>query len=413
MSLVFERPYEFVPPIRRNFWPWLVQSLRLYDRHLRKNEGVIDSEIRHLDRFKASLDAGHGIVLAPNHCRYADPLILGWPARELGIHVHAMASWHLFNQNRFESFALRAMGAFSVFREGNDRQSIETAVDVLVKGTRPLILFPEGTMNRTNDSLKPLLDGVAFIARTAAKRRQKKLAEQNGNADVGSGKVVIHPVGIKYLCIGDIEQWAHRQLDEFEKQLGWTHMPERDVRHRTIQLAEAQLALKEAQYFGRSQNGDLPTRRDALIEHLLAITESEMKLDNASSDVRERVRQIRTAVSTRFFDTETKPEEKRQLRRFVVAADLAQAISSFPDNYVMAGQATDTRIVETIQRLQETVTGKADQSMPLKAVIEFAPAIEVSPKRPPRGEPDPVMQSLTSSLEDMLERLAKEARPVA
>ena len=179
MSLVFERPYEFVPPIRRTFWPWLVQSLRLYDRHLRKNEGVIECEMRHLDRLKESIDAGHGIVLAPNHCRYADPLILGWPARKLGVHVHAMASWHLFNQNWFESFALRAMGAFSVFREGNDRQSIETAVEVLVQGKRPLILFPEGTMNRTNDSLKPLLDGVAFIARTAAKRR----AKENGRAE--------------------------------------------------------------------------------------------------------------------------------------------------------------------------------------------------------------------------------------
>ena len=323
-----------------------------------------------------------------------------------------MASWHLFNQNRFESFALRAMGAFSVFREGNDRQSIETAVDVLVTGQRPLILFPEGTMNRTNDSLKPLLDGVAFIARTAAKRRQKKLAEENGNGAAGSGKVVIHPVGIKYLCIGDTEQWAHDQLDTFEKQLGWTHMPKRDLRLRTIQLAEAQLALKEAQYFGRSQNGDLPTRRDALIEHLLACTESEMKLESCSCEVRERVRQIRSTVSARFFDPETAADEKRDLRRFVVAADLAQAISSFPDNYVMAGEATDTRIVETIQRLQETVHGKADQTMPLKAVIEFAPAIEVSPKRPPRGEPDPVMQSLTTSLEEMLERLSKEARPM-
>ncbi|MEL6108627.1 MAG: lysophospholipid acyltransferase family protein [Planctomycetota bacterium] len=412
MSLVFERPYEFVPPIKRTFWPWLVQRLRLYDRHLRKNEGVIDFEIRHLERLKSSLDAGHGIILAPNHCRYADPLILGWVARELGIHVHAMASWHLFNQNRFETFALRAMGAFSVFREGNDRQSIEMAVNVLVEGVRPLILFPEGTMNRTNDSLKPLLDGVAFIARTAAKRRQKRLTESNGNGSAKGGKVVIHPVGIKYLCVGDIDQWAHQQLDTFEKQLGWSHMPKRDIRRRTIQLAEAQLALKEAQYFGRSQNGDLPTRRDALIEHLLEITEAEMELETDSSDVRERVRQIRSAVSSRFFDTETAAESKRNLRRHVVAADLAQAISSFPDNYVMAGEATDTRIVETIQRLQETVHGKADQSMPLKAVMEFAPAIGVSPKRPPRGEPDPVMQSLTESLEEMLERLAHEAKPM-
>ena len=410
-SVVFERPYQFVPPIRSKFWPWLVQRLRLYDRHLRKQEGVVDYEVRNLDLLKESIQAGHGIVLAPNHCRYADPLVLGWPARELGVNVHAMASWHLFNQNWFETFAIRRMGGFSVFREGNDRQSLETAIDILIDGKRPLILFPEGTLNRTNDSLKPLLDGVAFIARTAAKRRAKRLADAETRDQAGSGDVVIHPVAIKYLCVGEIDSWAHEQLGVFERQLGWNYMPKRDVRIRTVQLAEGLLALKEVQYYRESRSGDLPSRRDNLIEHLLTVTEEEMELEKPSDEVRERVRQIRSTASARYFEAPS-PELEQTMRRFISAADLAQDLSSFPDNYLMADHATDTRIVETIQRMQESVNGFSVNTIPLKAVIDFAPAIPVDTKRPPRGEADPLMTSLQTAIEEKLVKLASEARKI-
>ena len=182
MTVILDRPYEFVPPYHGNLWPTMIQKLRLIDRHLAGREGVISYELRHSDRFVESLAAGHGILLAPNHCRYADPIVLGWLAREVNTHLFAMASWHLFNTTPFEAFALRRMGAFSIYREGNDRQAIETAITTLVTGERPLVIFPEGTTNRTNDLLKPLLDGVTFIARTAAKKRAKQVtAKKQGS----------------------------------------------------------------------------------------------------------------------------------------------------------------------------------------------------------------------------------------
>jgi 1-acyl-sn-glycerol-3-phosphate acyltransferase len=411
MTVVFERPYQFVPPIRSTWWPWLIQRLRLYDRYLKRKEGVVDYELRQIDWLKQSVDADHGVLLAPNHCRYADPLVLGWPARHLGIHVHAMASWHLFNEGKFDAFAIRRMGGFSVFREGNDRQSLETAIDILVDGGRPLIVFPEGTTNRTNDQLKPLLDGVAFIARTAAKRRIKRHTESGGR-DFGSGRVVVHPVGIKYLCLEPIDDWAHRQLDDFEKRLGWKLMPRRELLPRTLQLAEALLTLREVQYLGRSQGGDLPDRRDALIEHVLTATEAAMKLSQPGDDVRDRVRQIRSIALTRYFENHPDPQLEQQLRRHVMAADFAQDLSSYPTEYLMPEQATDTRVVETIQRMQESVYGKADHSIPLKAVIRFDAAIEVDTARPPRGVRDPLMQQLEDRLTTMIGELSGEARPL-
>ncbi len=171
MTVVFDRPYKFVPPHRGNGWPWIIQTFRLYDGYLRKKEGVVSQESRGLQYVHDAMRRGDGILLAPNHCRYADPLVLGHPARELNTYLYAMASWHLFNQGWFDAFAVQKMGAFSVYREGPDRQSLETAIDILANAERPLILFPEGTTNRTNDVLKPLLDGITFIARSAARRR--------------------------------------------------------------------------------------------------------------------------------------------------------------------------------------------------------------------------------------------------
>src|SRR5690606_18357668 len=103
-----------------------------------------------------------------------------------------------------DRFAIPKMGGFSIWREGLDRQSLDMAVELLAEARRPLLVFPEGTTNRTNDSLQPLLDGVLFIARTALRRREK--------AD--GGAVVIHPVGIKYVFQGDIVAWSDRYLRE-------------------------------------------------------------------------------------------------------------------------------------------------------------------------------------------------------
>src|SRR3970282_234877 len=102
-----------------------------------------------------------------------DPIVMGFLARHVACYMFAMASWHLFNQDRFTAWAIQKMGGFSVYREGMDRQAIQTAIDILAQARRPLILFPEGTVTRTNDRLGALLDGVSFIARSAARKRQR------------------------------------------------------------------------------------------------------------------------------------------------------------------------------------------------------------------------------------------------
>lgn len=400
MTVVLDRPYQFVPPHRGDLWPAFIQTFRIVDHYLKKKEGVVSYEIRDLHHWQSSIDRGDGILLTPNHCRYADPLVMGWPARELGMHLYAMASWHLFNKSAMDSFAIRKMGAFSINREGTDRQSLETAIEILTTAQRPLIIFPEGTTNRTNDVLKPLLDGVTFIARSAARRRAKACG----------GQVVMHPIALKYLCVNDIAPWADRQLAPIEQRLGWRSQSHQPILNRVLRLAEAMLSLKEIEHVGQSQSGGLPERRDSLIQFLLEKTEQQLQIVPTKDDVRSRVRTIRSEVVTRFFASGITPETRGQLRAYVESAELAQELLSYPDCYLQSDQVTDTRIVETIQRMQEALHGKADSNVPLRVLIQCDQPIIVPPEKAPRGDQDPLMTMLGQRLNKMLESLSKEAR---
>ncbi len=401
MTVIVEKPYRFVPPHRGNLWPSFIQTFRLVDRYLAKHDGVVAHECRHLQRLADSLAAGDSILLTPNHCRYADPLVLGWPARELRTHLYAMASWHLFARSPLQAFAIQKMGGFSIFREGTDRQSLETAVDILTTAERPLVLFPEGTTNRTNDVLQPLLEGVAFIARTAAKRR----AKQSG------GRVVIHPIAIKYLFLGDIQEWGDRVASKLEERLGWRPTHHLPLLSRIARLAEAILAIHEVRYLGKPTAQPLARRRDALVEHLLSTVEAEFAVvADRSGGPLGRVRKLRSKLTAALANCSA--EQKEQLYHLIDAVELSQQLYSFPDRYLFQFPTTDTQILETLERMEEGLMGRVDNPGPLKAVIEIGEAIVVPEDRPPRGTADPLMTAIEHSLGEMLGRLALEANLV-
>src|SRR5438132_6062473 len=121
--------------------------------------------------------------------------------------IHTMASWHLFVESRLKSWLLRRIGGFSIFREGRDREALRTAIGILVEAKRPLVIFPEGMITRTNDRLGPLREGTAFIARAAAKQRARATPP---------GQVVIHPVALKYFFEGDLAKSVDPVLEMIE-----------------------------------------------------------------------------------------------------------------------------------------------------------------------------------------------------
>ena len=403
MSVVFDRPYEFIPRHRGNWWPSFIKYARLADFYLAKKEGVVSIETRHAERLSASAKQGHGVIVAPNHCRYADPLVMAGPVRAAKLNFYAMASWHLFNKGKFDSFAMRKCGAFSLHREGTDRKSLDTAIEILSTAERPLLMFPEGMTFRTNDQLRPFLDGLSFIARTAARRRAKQ---------VDGGKVVAHSMAIKYLCKIDCTGWAREQLNGLERHFCFRKMLKSDdLIVRTIRIADAMLAMSETEYLGAPVIGDPQVRCESLAHNLLSQAEANLGLTPADTkDIHERSRMIRSQVANQYFEADDLNLQRR-LRDDAMCADLAQEYTAYSHNYLLSPDVTDTRVVETIQRLQERIYGKANRKIPLHCVIDIGEAIEIPAAKAPRSVLDPVLSDIHTQLFGMLERLAAEARP--
>ena len=67
---------------------------------------------------------------AVNQCRPADPTVVAELCHQVGVSGHTMASWHLFKQGWLQRFILRRVGAFSVYREGLDRQALQAGIEI-------------------------------------------------------------------------------------------------------------------------------------------------------------------------------------------------------------------------------------------------------------------------------------------
>lgn len=398
-DVIVEEPYEFVPPVDSLIWPkivsWLVPSF------IRRTYGVHSIETRDAEKMKESVDAGHGVLVAPNHSRLSDPLNFGGLVDTIGRPMHALASWHLFKKDWVSRFMLRRIGAFSLYREGADRKALETAIDILVKGHRPLVVFPEGAVSRHNDVLMPFMDGVAFIARTAAKRRDK--AAHNGG-------VVIHPVAIRYFFRGDLEKSVLPVLEEIESHFAWYPQDNKSLIERIRQIGQALLSLKEIEYFGYARTGDFYERVDNLIEDVLVKLEEKWKIREPEPGVVARVKNIRAAILPGLIHDSLTEEEKHQRRKELAACFYVQQMSHYPRNYIRVSQKNvPEHILETVERFEEDFTNRLTVHGPLHAVVQVGDAIRVPPDRAPRGETDPLMVQTRASLTDMLHKLADES----
>ena len=69
---------------------------------------------------------------------------------------------------------------------------------------------------------------------------------------------------------------------------------------------------------------------------------------------------------------------------------LAQQLYHYPPDYIADG-TPDDRIIETIERFEEDLTGKVTVHGPVELHVTVGDAIEVSTAREARGESDPLM----------------------
>jgi len=371
--------------------------------YLRKSAGIHSVECRHVERLKASLAAGHSIMLAPNHCRACDPVVLGVLGMEAGCHLFAMASWHVFKQSRFQTFMTRRMGAFSLLREGNDRQAIETAIDIMVSKRRPLIVFPEGGMTRHNDIIEEMMDGPSFIARQVAKRLKKE-GKPSG--------VVIHPVAIRYAFQGDLNATLGPDLDTLETSLSWQPQRHLSLVDRIGRVGKAMLSLKEIEVDVTPTSSNLYERAEKLVEDVLARLEEKWGVKDTSGNPMTRVKRVRTVILPDMMAGKVTPEERERRWGDLTALYHVHNISHYPRDYILREKNYPERVVETVERLQEDFTDVMRVHEPFHAVIQVGEAIPVGTERVRDELGDPVMAEVRRQLQTMISEMAAERTAV-
>ena len=110
---------------------------------------------------KRNMPKKGGVIVAPNHASYLDPIFVGIGSSRL---LNYMARETLF-KNFFFGRLIRTTGAFPIKRNFHDLGAIKEAIRRLKKG-KPVLIFPEATRT-TDGNLQPVKGGISFLAHSA------------------------------------------------------------------------------------------------------------------------------------------------------------------------------------------------------------------------------------------------------
>ncbi len=386
-------PYTFRPP---NLQPWLRPLGLAVNRavHLSRKYRIGRIEEEGFQRVRELNEAGHAVLLAPNHSDHSDPHVIMEIAARHGMRALFMAARELFEVHPVATWALQSMGVFSVDRDGPDLSAIKTAITLLEKGDDPLVIFPEGEIYHHHRRLDPLNEGVSSILLKAAAR-------------MTAGKsAYLVPVGLRFFHDEAVEATFCSRVGKLEDRIGWTPKPRMPLDERIYRLGTGVLALKETEYLGNAGSGTVQERLARLCEELLTRVEDRYPRDARAATPPERVRALRFRIRRRLLDAEKPPTlaEKEFLLDDLDRVFTALQAHSYIGDYLLEDPTMDRR-AETILKLEEDLYG-----FPTYPVARTA--------RVTAGEPIPVSELLADGtlaakggalpLTEMLERRLAE-----
>lgn len=338
-------PYTFRPP---RVQAWLRPLGLALNRaiHLSRKYRVTRIEAEGFQRVRELSEAGHAVLVAPNHSDHSDPHVVMELLARHGMRAWFMAAREIFEVGPAASWALQSMGVFSVDRDGPDLSAIKTAITLLETGKDPLVIFPEGEIYHHHRRLDPLNEGVSSILLKAASR-------------MATGKnAYLVPVGLQFFHDPAVEATFCERLSKLEDRIGWTPKPRMAVDERIHRLGTGILALKETEYLGNASSGDVQHRLTYLCETLLTLVESRYPRDAKAVTPPERVRALRYRIRRRLLDAQKPPthDEKEMLLDDLDRVFTALQAHSYIGDYLIVDPTLDRR-AETILKLEEDLFG--------------------------------------------------------
>jgi 1-acyl-sn-glycerol-3-phosphate acyltransferase len=350
-------------------WDWLRPAfVRVNDEFfLRRSYRVRAVEDHGWERVRELAEAGHAVLLAPNHSDHSDPHVVTHVGARHGLRLRFMAARELFDVGGVQAWALQRMGVFSVDRDGPDLAAVKTAIDILTTGGCPLVIYPEGEVYLHADRLDPLHEGVASILLRAAARLE------------APKEAWLVPVAIRFRHDPEVEATFAERLSRLEDRIGWKPRPVMPMQDRILRLGAGVLALKEVEYLGQVGVGTLPERLVAMCQKLLADVESRRGRDARASTPPERVRALRYRIRRRLLDEQQPPgeEERRGLLEDLDRVFTALQAHSYPGDYLLEDPGLDRR-AETVMKLEEDLLGACRYETPRTARVTAGVPLNVS-----------------------------------
>jgi 1-acyl-sn-glycerol-3-phosphate acyltransferase len=326
-------------------------------------------EVRGLEHLLEPVQRGQGVLITPNHAGHADAYVLPHAADRVGRPFHFMVAWQVIaKQGPLGRLTLRAHGCFSVDREGSDLRAFRQAVEILQGSPYPLIIFPEGEVYHVNDRITPFREGNAAIALAAAKRAQRP--------------VVCVPAAIKYQYVEDPTPELQQLMTRLEERILWRPRPDLSLRERVERFAVGLQTLRELEYLGQAQTGNLAERNAGLSDALLERVEARYGRQDRNTSVPERVKTLRHQVLKQLAGVP--PDDPRRFQADRDLDDLFAVVQlfSYPADYV-AENPTLERVAETIDKFEEDVFGipTATPRGVRRAVVSFGEPVEAPSQR--------------------------------
>lgn len=360
MERYFAEPYRFIPPFRGTFW--CAVARRLMPRHLRKKMGVHRWQFDGLEHLGAALQQQAGILIASNHCRWSDPMVLGVMATHLRAYLYYVASYHLFRQSKVMGWILNRIGGYSIWREGSDRESIRATVRILADAERPVVIFPEGTWFRQNDRVGQLQEGLSLITRQAVKQSKRP--------------IVVLPAGVKYWMLTDPRPELSRRVEKLERRIGWRPQSHLNLLERLEKLGSGLLAVKEIEYAGRSRPGSLDERIAGLVGEQVERLEDEHLNKRHDGWILERIRRLRQHLSRRLLDPRAEPAALPAVKKDLDDLLLFENLNAHSLDYLREDPSPE-RLVETVQRIEETLSDAVEEAVaPMGVTIRLGAPID-------------------------------------
>jgi len=389
-----QKPYRFRPP--RPAW-WFLPVLHLLARQsLRFKFNVRRIDVAGAEGIQRLAREGHSVLVAPNHADHADPAILVEAGRRHGLAFHFMAAREGFEHSAVAEYVLQRAGAFSVDREGADLAAVKTAIGLLRAPKRPLVIFPEGQIYHHHEQLDELNEGVANIALRAAEKPPP------------GRSIHLVPAAIRISHDPGIADTFAARMDALERGLTWKPATKAAIADRIYRYGGAMLGLKEAEFIGRPQEGDLVERIQRLQRFIVERVESRHGGPGGDATIPERIKALRQAIRKRLHADEA-PRSAAETESLYDDLDelfVAQQLYSYPGTYLRSEPTVD-RIAETIFKLEEDVLGVQRYPAPRHARVVFGEPIDIAAfmsarQLKPRAAVQPLTEQVRVAIEGLL-----------